>query len=126
MSGFGRILDRAAIGLSSLCLVHCLATPMLLLLLPAASLGLVLPEAFHIWMLSAAIPISILALRSGHRHHRQRLPILGAATGLGLLGFGALFIANSRVELVITVAGAICLAGAHVWNARLAARKVPN
>ncbi|MBJ7527367.1 MAG: MerC family mercury resistance protein [Sphingomonadaceae bacterium] len=51
MSGFNRILDRFAIGLSSLCLVHCLAAPLMLLLLPAAGLGFALPESFHIWML---------------------------------------------------------------------------
>jgi len=70
VSGFNRILDRFAIGLSSLCLVHCLAAPLMLLLLPAAGLGFALPESFHIWMLLTAIPVSILALRSGHRELR--------------------------------------------------------
>ena len=121
VSGFNRILDRFAIGLSSLCLVHCLAAPLMLLLLPAVSLGLALPESFHIWMLLTAIPVSILALRSGHRHHRRMLPAITAFTGLCLLGYGAIFIAIAKLELVVTVAGALCLAGAHYWNARLAA-----
>lgn len=120
MPGFGRILDRFAIGLSSLCLVRCLATPLMLLLLPAVSLGFALPDSFHIWMLLTAIPVSVLALRSGHRHHRQKLPAIAAFTGLSLLGYGAIFMATAKLELLVTVAGALCLAGAHYWNARLA------
>ena len=126
MPGFGRILDRFAIGLSSLCLVHCLATPLMLLLLPAVSLGFALPDSFHIWMLLTAIPVSILALRSGHRHHRQKLPAIAAITGLSLLGYGAIFMATAKLELLVTVAGARCLAGAHYWNARLAAQMAPR
>lgn len=126
MSGFGRILDRFAIGLSSLCLVHCLATPLVLLVLPALSLGFALPDSFHTWMLLTAIPVSILALRSGHRHHRQILPAIAAFTGLSLLGCGALVIATAKLELLVTVAGALCLAGAHYWNARLAAQLAPR
>ena len=122
VSGFNRILDRFTIGLSSLCLVHCLATPLMLLLLPAVGLGFALPESFHIWMLLTAIPVSILALRSGHRHHRRLLPAITASTGLCLLGYGAIFIVTAKLELVVTVAGALCLAGAHYWNTRLAAQ----
>ena len=122
VSGFNRILDRFTIGLSSLCLVHCLATPLMLLLLPAVGLGFALPESFHIWMLLTAIPVSILALRSGHRHHRRLLPAITASTVLCLLGYGAIFIVTAKLELVVTVAGALCLAGAHYWNTRLAAQ----
>jgi hypothetical protein len=121
LSGFGRILDRFAIGLSSLCLVHCLATPLLLILLPAASLSFAFPASFHLWMVLAAIPVSILALRSGHRHHRHILPTLFASAGLCFLSYGAIFATTARLELVLTVFGALLLAGAHLWNGRLAA-----
>lgn len=121
LSGFNRILDRFAIGLSSLCLMHCLAPPLVLLLLPAVGLGFALPDSFHIWMLLTAIPISILALRFGHRHHRRILPAITASTGLCLLSYGAIFVATAKLELVVTLAGALCLAGAHYWNASLTA-----
>jgi hypothetical protein len=48
------------------------------------------------------------------------LPAITAFTGLCLLGYGAIFIATAKLELIVTVAGALCLAGAHYWNARLA------
>jgi hypothetical protein len=117
--GFGRILDRFAIVLSSLCLVHCLATPLLLLLLPAASLTFAFPDSFHLWMLLTAIPVSLFALRAGHRHHGLMLPTLLAFTGLCLLGYGAIFVATANFELVFTALGALFLAAAHLWNARL-------
>jgi MerC mercury resistance protein len=122
--GFGRILDRFAIGLSSLCLVHCLATPLLLLILPAASLTFAFPDSFHLWMLLTAIPVSVLALLAGHRHHGLTLPTLLAFTGIGLLGYGAMFVATRNLELVFTALGALFLAGAHIWNARLTGASV--
>lgn len=126
MPGSGRILDRIAISLSSLCLLHCMATPVILLLLPAASLSLAIPESFHIWMLLLAIPVSILALRAGHKHHRLILPSCAAVTGLCLLGMGAFVIPTEMLELIVTVAGAVCLAAAHFWNARLIAASEPR
>jgi hypothetical protein len=117
--GISRILDRIAIGLSSLCLLHCLATPLLFLLLPAVSLSLLLPDTFHLWMLAAAIPTSLAALGSGHRRHRQFCPAILASGGLALLGVGAFFVSTAILEIWATVAGALLLSFAHVCNARL-------
>lgn len=121
MPSDGRLLDRIAIGLSSLCLVHCLAMPLLLLALPTASLVFAFPEHFHLAMWVAAIPVSLIALRSGHGHHRHLLPAVAAVVGLCFLGYGAVFIIAERVELSMTVTGAILLAAAHFRNAHLVA-----
>ena len=48
-------MDKFAIGLSAMCAIHCLAVPVLLVLLPsAAALGLG-NEQFHFWMLVAVM-----------------------------------------------------------------------
>lgn len=53
------MMDKFAIGLSAMCAIHCLAVPVLLVLLPsAAALGLG-NEQFHFWMLVAVLPSSL-------------------------------------------------------------------
>jgi hypothetical protein len=45
--------DAVAIFASGLCLVHCLALPALLLLIPAWTAWLAVPEGYHLWMLAS-------------------------------------------------------------------------
>jgi len=76
------LADKAAIGLSLLCAVHCLALPLAVALLPAlVSLGFQ-DEKFHTWMVFIVIPLSIFALTLGCRKHRNPWVLATGATGL--------------------------------------------
>ncbi|MBR0552617.1 MerC domain-containing protein [Stakelama marina] len=115
-------LDRASITASFLCLIHCLALPLILSALPALSRILAIPESFHIWVLAFAVPASGIALVSGRaRHGASRTLILGAA-GLALLAIGALLYGGTGWETPTTVAGSLVLTAAHVINWRLRQR----
>ena len=57
-------LDRYAIGLSGLCMVHCLATSVLVALMSTAS-GFLLDPIFHEVGLTIAIALGALALGRG-------------------------------------------------------------
>lgn len=110
-------LDFAAIGLSGLCLVHCLALPLL-----AASLPLLgtwsEAEWLHLALVLAAAPISLFALmRPGSRGLPWGLVAL-AWLGVGALTAGALGWPRESSETLITVAGSLLLATAHVLNWR--------
>ena len=64
-------LDRAAMWLSGLCLVHCLALPLAVLLTPTLSQWLEATETTTHWILfGIAIPISVIALVQGYRRLR--------------------------------------------------------
>ncbi|NIM33395.1 MAG: MerC family mercury resistance protein, partial [Pseudomonas stutzeri] len=69
-------MDRFAIALSGLCLLHCLVIPVLLVAAPAIS-GLVLgtETTVHWIFLGMAVPTSIWALWRGYRrcHHLRAL-----------------------------------------------------
>lgn len=69
-------LDTSAIALSSLCLLHCLALPLL-----AAALPLLgrweQAEWVHVVFATAAVPLSGYALWSSHRRHRLPAPVWG-------------------------------------------------
>lgn len=107
--------DGFAIGLSSLCLVHCLALPLAASLLPVAG-AWAEAEWVHMALLLVAAPVSLwtLAVSAG-----RSWPVLGvAAAGLALLAAGALEFPSHAWETPVTVAGGLVLAAAHVLNWR--------
>lgn len=112
-------LDGLAIGASSLCLVHCLALPALLVLLPALAAFIALPESFHLWALIAAVPMSALAISIGFVRHRRWAPVVLAIGGLMCLGAGELFFHGSSLEAWFAVLGSLQLGIAHALNLRL-------
>ncbi len=116
--------DKLAIGLSALCLVHCLALPVLLILLPSLTALSLDNEAFHIWMVVAVVPISIYALFMGYRqHHHYRILAYGA---VGLLLLVLALALEERVgewaEKTLTVLGAVMIALGHYKNFKLCQR----
>ncbi len=77
--------DKAAISLSMLCTAHCLAVPVLLVLLPGlASLHLD-NEAFHYWMVLAVLPVSLYALTLGCKQHKRPQLLMIGVCGLAFL-----------------------------------------
>jgi len=114
--------NNFAIGLSGMCVLHCLATPLLLALLPSLSALNLESEAFHRWLLIAVIPTSLFSLAIGCKQHQYyRVLVMGA---LGLLVLvSAVFVedlANGELlEKVLTVSGAVIIALAHIMNFRL-------
>ena len=120
-----RLADLMGLALSLSCLLHCLALPLLLLLAPALSRWIALPEGVHAAILLLALPAAAIAMREGWRRHRRIVPAMLAAAGLGLLALGLLahegWIAAADPEAadrVLTSAGALVLAAAHLLNWR--------
>lgn len=114
-----RLLDGLAVSASTLCLIHCLALPAVLLAIPTLTAFLAVPEAFHLWVFLFALPTSLFAMRSGYRRHHRKRPFRQAAAGLVLIGIGATGLMEGWAETAITVAGSMLLAWAHARNWRL-------
>lgn len=110
-------LDAAALSLSSLCLVHCLALPLMVAALPL--LG-VLSEAewVHQILVMLAVPAAIVAIATT-RHAQPRF-VFGALalSGCALLVAGAFVDALHDHETLLTVLGALLLACAHIYRWR--------
>ncbi|MBS7455771.1 MerC domain-containing protein [Coralloluteibacterium stylophorae] len=110
------LFDASAVALSGLCLVHCLALPLLAAALPLFG-AWAEAEWVHILFVAIAVPLTSSALWRSHRQHR--LPAaLRALAAAGLLGLvlGALGWPAHEWETPLTVAGSLMLASAHVWN----------
>lgn len=109
-----RTLDRLAIGLSGLCLVHCLATTVLLVALASAGHALGAP-----WIHKAGLGLAMLlagvALGAGIRQHGKRLPLLVGGLGIGVMAV-ALSWPHNPGEAPLTMAGVVLVAFAHRLN----------
>jgi MerC mercury resistance protein len=113
------VSETAAMVASLICLVHCLALPLLVAALPLISGSLVTSEIFHVVILAFAIPVSGIALIAGyHRHGAWGPPVIG---GIGLLSLiaGVSFTDGGWSETAFTVAGSLLLATAHIANWRM-------
>ncbi len=103
-------------GLSGLCVIHCLAGSVLLAGLSAT--GGLWNHGVHAVGLAIALPLALFALFRGFRlHHRVLVAVLGAS-GLALMA-GSLFLLHGSVlEIGASVAGVLMLAMAHLLNLR--------
>ena len=124
-SGLQPLADRAAIGLSLLCVLHCLALPLLLVMLPSlVGLGLD-DERFHIWLIIVVIPLSAFALTLGCAKHRNKSVLYIGIVGLGVLCLAPLIghdLLGEMGERLLTLLGATLIAISHIRNFSLCRR----
>ena len=107
-------LDRYAIGLSGLCLVHCLATSVLLALVSAAG-GILGAPIIHEVGLGLAMIMGAIALGRGILEHGYSMPSAVGGLGLGVMA-GALTMPHDGTEALYTVVGVGILALGHRLN----------
>ena len=107
-------LDRYAIGLSGLCLVHCLGTSVLLALVASAG-GMLGATWIHEVGLVLAMIMGALALGRGIVEHGFLLPSAVGGLGLGVMA-GALTLPHDGSEAIYTMMGVVILALGHRLN----------
>lgn len=107
-------LDRIAMGLSGLCLVHCIGTAILFALLASAG-GFLGKPVVHEVGLTLAMIIGGFALGRGYVEHGFIMP-----AGIGTIGLvvmaGALSLPEGGFEPVYTIIGVSILALGHRLN----------
>lgn len=111
------IIDRVAIGLSGLCLVHCVATMLVVALLASAG-GLLLNPLIHEIGLGVAILLGLYAFGRGFLTHRRTVPLLLGFSGLAAMGYALSLTHGVSGEVLFTVIGVLLVAGGHEMNRR--------
>ena len=114
-------LDRIAIIVSGLCVVHCVASAMLLAMLSALG-GLFVDPLVHEVGLALAIGLGAFGLGRGALQHGYLLPISVGSLGLGVMA-GALSLPHDAGlahdgEALWTIIGVAILALGHDLNRR--------
>ena len=131
-----QLSDKVSICLSLCCILHCIALPILILIIPSLSSFWINSENVHILLVILAIPISLFAMGKSLRIHHNYKCILLAGIGLMLLIL-AIFMHDlnfglenehhehghddhsglgETLETIFTVIGGVILFGAHFLN----------
>ncbi len=144
-----QISDKLSICLSLCCILHCIALPVLILMIPSISSFWINDENVHIFLVLLAIPISLFAMGKSLRIHNNYKCIALAVVGLLLL-VAAIFMHDigfigehgheengheengqdehgheehggigETLETIFTVIGGLILLSAHYLNIRL-------
>ena len=122
MKNIQAFADKTAIGLSFICTIHCLALPLLVVMLPSIAALNLEDEAFHLWMLIAVVPTSLFALTMGCKKHKKYPVMLLGIIGLAILIAAALLghdVLGENGEKIFSVLGASFIALGHLLNHRL-------
>ena len=110
-------LDRLAIGLSGLCLAHCILSAVIVTALAAAG-GILLHPAFHEIGLVLAMALGAIALGRGVMQHGYALPVWVGSLGLGVMA-GALTLPHEGgQETIYSILGVLLVALGHDLNRR--------
>ena len=110
------VIDRLAIGMSGLCLVHCVATAVLVAVLASAG-GILVDPIFHEVGMAIAVALGLIGLGRGVMIHGFMLPAAIGSLGLGMMG-GALTLHHDGTATLYSVAGVLILALGHDLNRR--------
>ena len=108
-------IDLYAAGLSMLCVLHCVALPVLVAVLPAVAQA-AQSELVHKLLVIAAVPVSLRVVWQARSVSGNRLFVGAVIVGLALLVLAAFVEATSAYEEPITIAGGAVLISAHVWH----------
>jgi MerC mercury resistance protein len=118
----GRDWDRWGIVASALCVVHCIATPIIALALP----GIAATEGVTHGLLGVAIVVfASLAFIPGCRTHGKHRVLLLGMIGVVLIWTALLLpqaLADDGLRDAITVVGGLAMVAAHVFNVILCRR----
>ncbi len=98
---------------SSLCLIHCLAGPVLVL----AGVGFMEPDNWHLWDL-LFLAVSVWAVYNATKGHSQRWIKTGLWVSLGVLSVSIFFSHEILIFNVISWIAAISLVLFHYFNLR--------
>lgn len=114
--------DILGIGLSGLCIIHCIILPVLIILAPTM-LHEWLPQEdkTHAVLLAFILGIAGFAFISGYRVHGQIRPVLWMLGGVIIITYASFFAHDQLGHLwepVIAIIGSLALIRAHILNHR--------
>lgn len=116
--------DIAGMTASVLCLLHCLAMPLVILAFPMLGLAHA-HDTFHDTLIAAITLPVLLALVPGYLRHRDKTTLLIGCAGLALF-LAAVFIVSpllgEHAEAAVAVLSGFMLLYAHLRNRRFCKR----
>ena len=112
------LVDNVGACLSFTCAIHCMATPLLITVLPLVGLGFFLSESVELVIIAVTAGLAVGSLTWGYRHHRKWRIFLTLG-GAFLCIFIAHFQVSEQYESVFMACGGLLLMVGHLLNRRL-------
>jgi uncharacterized membrane protein YfcA len=112
-------VDQIGIWTSTLCVIHCLLTPVLLSLSAVSAHFLPSEERTHRTLAVAIAALGAIALLKGYRKHRSSRVLVLMAVGLAFIFGGAYWgnhLPSHTVEVLVTLVGSGFMIAAHRTN----------
>ena len=109
-------LDRLAMTLSGLCVVHCVSTAVFVAVFASVG-GILLSPVIHETGLVLATVFAALGLGSGALRHGMFLPASVGGMGIGIMA-GAITLPHGGYETLATIFGVAIVALGHDLNRR--------
>lgn len=108
-----KVADGVAVSLSGLCMLHCLALPLVISALPMTFQGLQ-SEIVHQVLVVLAVPLAISAVWAARGQRMSGFTIGLLLSGATALSLGAFAEPLHDNETLLTVAGAVLLSAGHI------------
>lgn len=116
--------DNLGIIASVICVVHCVAVPLLALALPTLAARMGNDHVTHYVLALFVVAFCLFAIVPGYRKHRHSAVLAGMVVGVSLVLF-ATFVADGLLgpywEMPIITLGNFLVVAAHLWNRKLLA-----
>lgn len=116
-----KVLDRFGICVSGICVVHCIVTPIVIILFPALNTSHLFHDWFHLIFGTVVITSVLIAVYPHCNRHGHKdivaLALLGSISILFALFFGHDL--NKYFEHGFTTLGSVLLITAHIKNMKV-------
>lgn len=109
-------IDRLAIGLSGLCLIHCVASAVFVTFLAAGG-SFLLDPIFHEVGMTIALVLGVFGFGRGIVRHGYMLPSAVGGLGLGVMA-GSLMVGHEHGGTLYSILGVMIVALGHDLNRR--------
>jgi MerC mercury resistance protein len=111
------LLHKTGMFLSILCLVHCLATPVILTFLPFIAKGWI-SHTTELYLVGASLIIAVLLMSRDYKAHGSPRPLCFLAISF-LINLLGLFFVSEASETLFVVLGSFAMAWAYFTNWKL-------
>ncbi len=122
MQRYTQLWDNLGIGASTICLIHCMILPVMLVVFPTVTLAWLADDSMHVPLLAALILPAAIAAITGFLAHKHLSTAVIMAFGLGAVTLGTFAqqvgLPHS-LEIPVMVLGSLTLIGAHWANRKL-------
>lgn len=115
-------MDALGIFASALCLIHCLAMPLVVAFLPLFGLQFLEGHGAHQALAGFVVAFGLLAILPGYMKHRKPAVLAGLVVGLTLVlsaTFGYVVGLSESAELPLITVGNLVLMVSHLFNRKL-------